>query len=339
MDFSTYYLHRKLRSPLVVSANPLSERIDNIKRMEDAGASAVVLYSLFEEQLRQEELARHHHSSDDRRLPVEAQSYFPAPAYHTTPDAYLEHIRKAKEAVSIPIIASLNGSATGSWTLFAQKIEQAGADGLELNLYSIPSDPNWAPGEVELGYLVTAKWVKHAVKIPVSVKLSPFFTNLAHFARQLDQAGVDALVLFNRFYQPDIDLEKHSVYPHLLLSSSQDLRLPLRWISILHGRIKADLAATGGIHTGQDAVKALMAGANVTMMASALIRHGIDHLHIVGQEMREWMEKNEYESVEQIRGSLSRPSYENPEEFERAQYMQALTTYLPRGYKPDLEEF
>ncbi len=336
MDFSTTYLGKKLRSPLVVSANPLTERIENLKRMEDAGAGAIVLYSLFEEQLRQDELTLNHHMNNGTESYAESVTYFPEPlAYHTTADAYLEHIRKAKEAVTIPIIASLNGSTGSGWTSFAQKIEQAGADGLELNMYSIAADPNIAPEEIEQNYIATASIVKNAVQIPIAVKLSPFFTNMAYFARQLDQVGVDALVLFNRFYQPDIDLETRDVTPHLMLSTSHDLRLPLRWIAILHGRIKADLAATSGIHTGQDALKALMAGANVTMMASALISHGIDHIHVVGREMRRWMEENEYDSVEQMRGSVSQLNAENPSEFERAQYMKALTTYLPRQYKPE----
>ena len=336
MDFSTTYLHKKLRSPLVVSANPLTERIENIKQMEDAGAGAVVLYSLFEEQLRQEAFALDHHMTQGTESFAEALTYFPQPLeYHTTADAYLEHIRKAKDAVDIPIIASLNGSTGSGWTTFAQKIEQAGADGLELNLYSIAANPNWAPEEIEQSYLATVRLVKNAIKIPVAVKLSPFFTNLAYFARQLDQVSVDALVLFNRFYQPDIDLETLGVYPHLVLSTSHDLRLPLRWIAMLHGRIKAELAATSGIHTGQDALKALMAGANVTMMASALIGHGIDHIQVVGREMRAWMEEHEYESVEQMRGSVSQLNCADPSEFERAQYMKALTTYLPRQYKPE----
>lgn len=335
MDFSTTYLHKKLRSPLVVSANPLTERIDNIKRMEDAGAGAVVLYSLFEEQLRNEELTLDHHLTNGTESYAESLSYFPNPlVYRTTSDAYLEHIRKAKEAVGIPIIASLNGSTLGGWTLFARKIEQAGADGLELNLYSIPTDPGLTPYEIERDYLVTVKVIKTAVNIPVAIKLSPFFTNLANFAAELDKVNVDALVLFNRFYQPDIDLENLTVYPHLVLSSSHDLRLPLRWIAMLHGRIKANLAATSGIHTGKDAIKALMAGANVTMLASALLGRGIEHLQTVSQEMHRWMEENEYDSVAQMQGSVSQLNCENPSEFERAQYMQALTTYLPRQYKP-----
>jgi len=333
MDFSTTYLNRKLRSPLVVSANPLSERIDNIKRMEDAGAGAIVLFSLFEEQLRWEE--QHNHPAQDTGTYAETFMHFPELKYHTSSDAYLEHIHKAKQAVDIPIIASLNGSLTGEWTLLAHKLEQAGADGVELNLYSLPVNEKWAPGEIELDYLMTTNWARQAIKIPLAVKLSPFFTNLAYFARQLDQIGVDALVLFNRFYQPDIDLEKRAVYPHVLLSQSDDLRLPLRWISILHGRIKANLAATGGIHTGQDAIKAMMAGANVAMLTSALIARGIDHLYTVGREMREWMERHDCASIEQIQGVVSESRYENPNEFERDQYMQALTTYLPANYKHD----
>lgn len=333
MDFSTMYLHKRLRSPLVVSANPLSERIDNIKHMEDAGAGAIVLYSLFEEQLRWED--QHNHPSPDTGTYSKPFMHFPEIKYHAMSDAYLEHIHKAKQAVSIPIIASLNGSVTGEWTLFAQKLEQAGADAIELNLYSIPANENWAPGEIELDYLTTITWIKQAIKIPLAIKLSPFFTNLAYFAKQLDQVGVDALVLFNRFYQPDIDIEKRAVYPHVLLSQSGDLRLPLRWISILHGRVKANLAATGGIHTGQDAIKSLMAGANVAMLASVLIARGIDHLYTIGCEMREWMEQHAYDSVEQIQGVVSEACYENPNYFERDQYMRALTTYLPPRYKPE----
>jgi dihydroorotate dehydrogenase (fumarate) len=335
MDFSTTYLGRKLRSPLVVSANPLSERVDNIKRMEDAGAGAVVLYSLFEEQLRQEQFSLDHHLTNGTESYAEALTYFPEMLeYHTTSDAYLEHIRKTKEAVNIPIIASLNGTTASGWTSFAKKIEQAGADGLELNLYSIAANPKWTGQDVEANYLDAAMRVKTAVKIPLAVKLSPFFSNLANFAAQLDTAGIEAMVLFNRFYQPDIDLDTLGVYPHLILSTSHDLRLPLRWIAILYGRIKADLAATSGIHTGRDAIKALLAGASVAMMASALLRDGIDRLGIVQAEMRRWMEENEYDSVAQMKGSVSQVNCENPSEFERTQYMQALTSYLPPQYKP-----
>jgi dihydroorotate dehydrogenase (fumarate) len=335
MDFTTTYLGRNLCSPLVVSANPLSERVDNIKWMEDAGAGAVVLYSLFEEQIRQEELALNHHLTHGTESYAESLTYFPEMLeYHTTSDAYLEHIRKTKEAVNIPIIASLNGTTPSGWTSFARKIEQAGADALELNLYSTPASPKWTAEDVEANYLATATRVKTAVKIPVAVKLSPFFSNLANFAARLDEVGVEALVLFNRFYQPDIDVDTRGVYPHLILSSSHDLRLPLRWIAILYGHIQADLAATSGIHTGRDAIKALMAGASVTMMASALLRDGIDRIRVVQGEMQRWMEKNEYDSVAQMKGSVSQVNCENPSEFERTQYMQALTSYLPPHYKP-----
>jgi dihydroorotate dehydrogenase (fumarate) len=335
MDFSTTYLTKKLSSPLVVSANPLSERIDNIKRMEDAGAGAVVLYSLFEEQIRQEELALNHHLTHGTESFAESLSYFPEMLeYRTTSDAYLEHIRKCKEAVNIPIIASLNGTTPRGWTSFAQKIEQAGADALELNLYSLPADPTWAAEDVEANYLATVTRVKTSVKIPLAVKLSPFFSNLSNFAKYLDGVGVGGMVLFNRFYQPDIDLDSLGVYPHLVLSTAHDLRLPLRWIAMLYGRVKADLAATSGIHSGTEAIKAHMAGASVCMMASALLSHGIDHIRVVERQMREWMEENEYESITQMKGSISQLHCENPAEFERTQYMQALTSYLPRQYKP-----
>lgn len=335
MDFSTTYLKKKLSSPLVVSANPLTERVDNIKRMEDAGAGAVVLYSLFEEQIQQEELALNHHLIQGTESYAESLTYFPEILeYHTTSDAYLEHIRKTKEAVKIPIIASLNGTTPRGWTSFAQKIEEAGADALELNLYGTPADRSWTAGDVETNYLATVTRVKKAVKIPVAVKISPFFSNLSNFAMHLDATEVEGLVLFNRFYQPDIDLDNRGVYPHLILSSSHDLRLPLRWIAMLYGRVKADLAATSGIHTGRDAIKAVMAGASVTMMASALLKDGIDHIRVVQSEMQRWMEENEYESITQMRGSVSQIHCENPAEFERTQYMQALTSYLPRQYKP-----
>jgi dihydroorotate dehydrogenase (fumarate) len=330
VDISTTYLNLKLRSPLVVSANPLSESLDNIKRMEDARAGAVVLFSLFEEQLRSEQYAIWHYQTHSTESYAEALTYFPEPvAYHTTSDAYLEHIQAAKQAVDIPIIASLNGSSLGGWVTFARRIEEAGADALELNLYNIPTDPMVSPTLVEEGYLDTVAAVKGSVNIPVAVKLSPFFTNLAYTARQFEELGVSGLVLFNRFYQPDIDLETRDLYSHLVLSTANELRLPLRWIAILYGRINVDLAATSGIRRGQDAIKAIMAGANVTMMASILLQHGIGQLAAVEREMVQWMEFNEYSSIEEMRGSVSQIHAENPSEFERVQYMRALTTYVP----------
>ncbi len=328
MDLTTTYLGMTLRSPLVPSPSPLSEEIDDVKRMEDAGAAAVVLYSLFEEQIELEQLQLHHHLTYGTESNPESLTFFPEPSeLHVGPDGYLNHIRKIKESVSIPLIASLNGRTAGGWTSFAKQIEQAGADALELNIYNIPTDLNLSGQEVEQTYIDIVKSVKAAVRIPVAVKLAPFFSNMANMAKQLDEVGVDGLVLFNRFYQPDIDLEALEVRPNVLLSTPHDLRLPLRWIAILYGRIKADMAATSGIHTAQDVVKILMSGANVTMMTSALLRNGIDHLRVVERDLRRWMEEREYESVRQMRGSLSQINCADPTAFERAQYMRAVSSY------------
>lgn len=330
MNITTSYLNMTLRSPLVASASPLSESVDNIRQMEDAGAGAVVLFSLFEEQIRQERESLYHHLSYGADTFAEALTHLPEPEiYHAGTDQYLELIRKAKASVDIPIIASLNGSSPGGWTQFARKMQDAGADGLELNVYYIPTDMNLTGQQVEQTYIDILKTVKQAVTIPVAIKLSPYFSNMAHMAQQLDAAGADALVLFNRFYQPDIDLETLDVKPNVILSTPQAMRLPLTWIGILYKRIEADLAATSGIHSGQDAVKMLLAGANVTMMTSALLKHGINHLRIVEQQLLEWMETHEYESVAQLRGSVSQLHAENPAAFERVQYMRALTSYHP----------
>jgi dihydroorotate dehydrogenase (fumarate) len=331
MDIRTHYLGLPLRSPLVVSASPLSEKLENIKRMEDAGASAVVLYSLFEEQIKREREMLHHYLMYGTESYAEALTYFPEPEqYHAGPDEYLELIRKAKEAVDIPIIASLNGTSIGGWTKFAHRMEEAGADALELNIYYIPTDLDLPGSQVEETYLNILTAVKQAVQIPVAIKLGPFFSNMANMARKLDQAGANALVLFNRFYQPDIDLETLEVRPNVLLSTPQALRLPLTWIGILYGRIVADLAASSGVHTAEDVLKLVMAGANVTMMTSALLRNGIDHLRVVEADLVRWMEEHEYESIAQMRGSVSQINAEDPSAFERAQYMRALTSYRPQ---------
>lgn len=330
MDLTTTYLGYTLRSPLVASASPLSETVEGIKRLEDAGAGAVVMFSLFEEQLRLEQLALHHHLTYGTESYAEALSFFPEPsAFKATSDSYLELIRKAKEQVSIPIIASLNGTTPGSWVKFASQIEAAGADALELNLYSIPTDADVSGAEIEQNDLAIVSAVRSAINIPVAVKLSPYFSNMANMAKRFDEAGASALVLFNRFYQPDIDLEALEVRPNILLSTPQAQRLPMRWIAILYGRVRADLAATGGVHTGQDAVKMLLAGAAVTMIASALLKHGSDYLGTVERELRAWMEQHEYESVAQMRGALSQQHAEDPSVYERAQYMKALTYYKP----------
>ena len=327
MNLTTKYLGLNLRTPLVPSASPLSEDMDNLKRMEDAGASAVVFHSMFEEQIRHETHTLHHHPTHGTASNAEVLSYVPeANEFQFAPNRYLLNIVKAKQAVGIPIIASLNGSTFGGWMTFARLIEQAGADALELNIYSIPTDPGQTAEEIETSYLTIVASVKAQVKIPVVVKLSPFFTNLAHFARRLDQQGVDGLVLFNRFYQPDIDLDAREVTPNINLSAPGEIRLPLRWIAMLHGRIRASLAATSGIHRGTDALKMLMAGADVTMLCPVLLRRGIEHLTVIEREMREWMESHEYDSVEQLKGSMSQKNCPDPSAFERAQYMRAIAT-------------
>lgn len=329
MDLTTSYMGLTLKSPLVPSASPLSEDLGNIRRLEDAGAAAIVLFSLFEEQLAMERLALHHHLTHGTESYAEALSYFPEPdEIHVGPEAYLKLIRDAKEAVGIPVIASLNGSSLGGWTDYAMKMQQAGADALELNVYYIPTDMEMSSAEVEQTYIDILKAVKSVVTIPVAMKLSPFFSNMAHMARRLDAEGASALVLFNRFYQPDIDLEALEVQPHVLLSTPPELRLPLRWIAILFGKIRASLAATSGIHDGRDVIKVLMAGADVTMMCSVLLHFGIDRLRLIEQEVRTWMEQNEYESVRQMKGSISQKNCADPSAFERAQYMRAL-----KGYK------
>ena len=245
--------------------------------------------------------------------------------YRTGPQGYLNHILRAKDAVRVPIIASLNGSSFGGWTGIAKRIEQAGADAIECNIYFVPSDMNCSSADIEKMYIDIIRAVKHSVDIPVAVKLSPFFTNMAGMAKRLDENGADALVLFNRFYQPDIDLENLEIRPNVLLSTAQDLRLPLTWIGILYGRIKASLAGTGGIQTGQDALKLLMAGASATMMCSSLLRHGLRRIRQVEQEMTEWMEQHEYDSISQLQGSMSQLHCPDPSAFERAQYMRAVS--------------
>ena len=325
IDLSTSYLGLNLATPLVASASPLSRDLDGVRRLEDAGASAVVLYSLFEEQLRQEEVDLDYHLHAGTESFAESITFFPqASEFHTGPEGYLKHIRKCKASVKIPIIASLNGSTLGGWTKFAAEIEKAGADAIECNIYSIATNPVLSGADIENMYLEIMQAVKATVTIPVAVKLSPFFSNLANMAQRLDQAGADALVLFNRFYQPDINLQELEIQPNVLLSTPQSLRLPLTWIGILFGRVKTNLAATGGVHNAEDVVKLLMVGADVTMLCSSLMRHGINHVRHVQRELREWMEEHEYESVQQMQGSMSQQKCPDPAAFERAQYMHAV---------------
>lgn len=328
MDLTTNYLGLRLRTPLVVSASPLSEEIGNIERMQDAGASAVVLYSLFEEQLRQDRLELNRRMEQGTQSFPEALTYFPeSEKYLLGPEEYLAHIEKAKKAVQIPIIASLNGSMDGDWTHYAKLIQKAGADALELNIYYIPTDLDLTGADVEQVYLNILKAVKSEVTIPVAVKLSPFFSNFANMAKRLDEAGADGLVLFNRFYQPDIDLDTLEVKPNILLSTPMAMRVPLRWIAILYDRIGADLAATSGVHRATDALKMLMAGADVTMLCSVLIRHGIPQISVIERDLINWMEEREYASVQQLRGSLSQKNTDDPSAFERAQYMRAISSF------------
>jgi dihydroorotate dehydrogenase (fumarate) len=331
MTLSTTYLGLPLRSPLVIGAAvPLSEELDTLKRLEDHGAAAIVLHSVFEEQIRQDMLELHHHLEYGTQSFAEALTYFPEPdMFHVGAETYLEHIRQAKAALSIPIIGSLNSASLGGWVDYSQTIQQAGADALELNIYSIPTDLDLSGAEVEAQYLEILRQVKAQVSIPVAIKLSPYFSNTANMAKQLCAAGADALVLFNRFYQPDIDIETLEVRPQLLLSTPQALRLPMHWISILYGRIQADLAATSGVHNAQDVVRLLMAGATVTQIVSALLRHGVSHLSSIEQDLIDWLAEHEYESVSQLRGTMSQRSCPDPSQFERVQYMKTLQTYQP----------
>lgn len=327
MDLTTTYLGMNLKNPIVPSASPLSRDIGNIKEMEDAGAAAVVLYSLFEEQITHEALELYFHTVTHQESYAEATSYFPeTEVYNMGPEEYLEQIRKAKEAVQIPVIASLNGATPGGWTEYAKKIEQAGADALELNVYMLATDVNKGSHDIENIYVEILKLVKSAVKIPVTMKISPYFSSLAGFAKNLDDAGADGLLLFNRFYQPDIDLDTLEVVPNVLLSNPQSMRLPLRWIAILYGRIKADLAATSGIHSAEDVIKMVMVGAKVTEMFAALHQYGIGHIRNVLRDIKTWMIDHEYESFDQMRGSMSHRSAANPAAFERANYMRALSS-------------
>lgn len=328
MDLSTTYLGLQLKNPLVPSASPLSHTVDSMKRLEDAGASAIVMYSLFEEQIVHEAAELDYHLTHGTESFAEALSYFPkAEEYNLGPEEYVELLHKAKKSLGIPVIGSLNGVSTGGWINFAKKIEEAGADALELNVYYIATDPEMSGQEVEDRYVEVLRAVKSTVKIPVAMKLSPFFSSMSNMAQRLDAAGADGLVLFNRFYQPDIDLDALEVRPNVILSTPQAMRLPLRWVAILYGRIKASLASTSGIHTTQDVLKMLMAGADVTMLCSALLKNGPGRIKEILTELDHWMLEHEYHSVAQMKGSMSQKSTADPAAFERANYMKALSSY------------
>ena len=327
-DLKTKYLGLDIKSPLVASASALSKKLDNIKLMEDAGLGAVVLYSLFEEQILNEQLALDHFLTRGTESFAEAITYLPdLENYNTGPDKYLEIIRTAKEAVDIPVIASLNGVSTGGWIKYAKLIEDAGADALELNMYFVPTDPDLSSETLEMAHIELVSDIRKSIKIPLAVKLSPFYSSIPHFASSIMRVGAKGLVLFNRFYQPDLDIEDLKVVPKLELSDSSDMLLPLRWIAILYDRVAIDFALTSGVHTAEDIVKALMAGSTVAMTASALIKHGIGYAAGMIEELAQWMNDYEYKSVDQMRGSLSQKNVAEPAAFERANYMKALTLY------------
>ncbi|HAL57471.1 MAG TPA: dihydroorotate dehydrogenase-like protein [Bacteroidetes bacterium] len=328
MDLSTRYLGLTLKNPIVPSAGPLSHSLDSMKRLEDAGAAAVVMYSLFEEQIEHEAAALEHYIERTSEVHAEAASYFPEPAeYNLGPDQYLELLGQARRSLEIPVIASLNGVSSGGWMSYARRMEEAGAHAIELNVYFIPTDPKLTSQEVEDHVVNLLHEVKNEVKVPVAMKLSPFFSSFAHVATRLDRAGANGLVLFNRFYQPDLDLDELEVKPGVVLSTSDAIRLPLRWIAILHGKVKASLAATSGIHTAEDVIKMIMAGADVTMMCSALLKHGPQRISEVLTDVERWMVEREYVSIEQMKGSMSQKSVADPSAFERANYMKALNRY------------
>lgn len=330
MSLTTNYLGLVLKNPIVASSSPLSHTVESIQRLEDAGASAVVMYSLFEEQITFDSYYVDHYLRSNTNSYAESLSYFPEmDSYNVWPDEYLNLIRRAKETVDIPIIGSLNGVSVGGWTNYAALIEDAGADALELNIYYVPTDVTISGLEVESMYLDMVEQVKRSVSIPLTIKLNPFFSSVSNMAKRLTDAGANGLVFFNRFYQPDFDLEKLEVAPRLVLSNSNELRLPLRWVAILYGRIMADLAITTGIHTSEDVLKGLMAGAKVTMMASELLQNGVRRIKEVLREIETWMDEHEYASIAQMIGSMSQQNCAEPAAFERANYMKTLDSYRP----------
>ena len=329
MNLATNYLGLQLANPIVPSASPMTRHVDSLLRLEAAGAAAVVLPSLFEEQIEHETMAVHAALNFGAELSAEStEGYFPEmDEYNTGAGEYIEKLKAAKESLSIPVIASLNGTTAGGWTLYARVLEESGADALELNIYLIAADPDRSGAEVESEYLHLVESVRKAVSIPLAVKVGPYFSSMAHMARRLSSVGADGLVLFNRFYQPDIDLELLSVEPNLILSRSEEMRLVLRWVALLHGRVDASLAGTTGVHTPEDVMKLILAGADVTMVASALLKHGPELVTGLLNGISSWLEERGYESLDQARGSLSQQSSPDPGAFERANYMRTLIEY------------
>jgi dihydroorotate dehydrogenase (fumarate) len=336
IDLSTSYLGLNLANPIAVSASPLQRELGSVRQMEDAGAAAVVMHSLFEEQinLESEELNRFLEQGSESF--AESLHYLPdLEDYNHGPEAYLEHLARVKQAVGIPVIASLNGSSMGGWTRYATMMQQAGADAIELNTYLVAANPEVSGSEMEQRYCDLVQQIKSVVRIPVAVKLSHFFSSIPHVMRKIEGAGADGLVLFNRFYQPDIDLEQLEVVPRLVLSNSYELLLRLNWVAILYGQIKPDMAITGGVHTGEDVLKSMMVGARVAMMTSALLENGIGHIREVLGEIRRWMEEHEYESIRQMQGSMSRRAVPDPVAYERANYMKVLSSYSAKRTHAD----
>ena len=328
VDLKTTYLGLDLKNPLVAAASPLSEDVVMVKALADAGVSAVVMYSLFEEQIIHESMELDHFLNQSTESHAEALSYFPDTGKYTLgPDVYVEQVKKLKDAVDIPIIGSLNGVSTGGWFEYAQKIQEAGADALELNLYYLPTDVNLTSADLEAAYITLVRNVSESIEIPVAVKLSPSFTALPNMAKRMVDAGAEGFVLFNRFYQPDFDLDELEVVPNLQLSKSAELRLPLRWISILYGKVEADFALTSGVHKHTDVLKAMMAGAKVTQLASVLLNKGPARAAKILDKLEDWMVENEYESIEQMQGSMSQQAAADPSAFERANYMKVLNSY------------
>jgi dihydroorotate dehydrogenase (fumarate) len=331
-DLTTRYLGLNLKNPLVASASPLSERVDTVKQMEQAGIGAVVMYSLFEEQIIHESLELDHYLNYGTESFAEALTYLPDTGrYSLGPEKYVDQVKRLKDAVSIPIIGSLNGVSSGGWVQYAKRIEEAGADALELNIYYLPFDPSITSAGLEENYIQLVKDVRREIKIPLAVKVSPFLTGVANVLKQFAEAGADGLVLFNRFYQPDIDLEKLEITPNLVLSTSTELRMPLRWVALLYGQIKTDFAVTSGVHTSEDVIKSMMAGASAVMMASELLKNGVKRIPEILSGMQMWMETNEYESVTQMKGSMSAQAVRQPGSLRRSNYIKVLNSfrYLP----------
>ncbi len=327
-NLTTKYLGLTLKNPIVASAGPLCKDIGHILHMEDAGISAVVLHSLFEEQIAIESESLDTYLDAGAERFAESLSYFPDLGnYNVGPDGYVEHLRKAKQAVDVPVIGSLNGVSTGGWIRYAKMIEDAGADALELNLYYMPTDPSKDAAAVEQMYTDLVSHVSASIKIPVAVKIGPYFSSIPNVAKKLDEAGAGALVIFNRFYQPDIDLEALDVTPNLVLSNSYELLLRLHWAGLIRDHVKCDIAITGGVHTAEDVIKSMMVGGNVAMITSAMLRQGIDYVTKLEEDMTKWMEEHEYESIQQMQGSMSAKNVKNPSAYERANYMKVLSSY------------